>query len=135
MHIASGLRRRRDEIAATIAAYEARIDAAGRDLAAPDQAAQLFDLEASRDDTAIPWSRDRLKKPEESSNRLAKLPRGRGRSPRADGLLRSRGFKTYSADSRGWSHPPRPGQLQKGYQKIFFIWSGRNSLKSLDAKK
>jgi hypothetical protein len=69
------------------------------------------------------------------SNRLAKLARGRGRSPRADGLLPSRGFKTHSAHSRGWPHPPRPGQLQKGYQKNFFIWSGRNSLKSLDSKK
>jgi hypothetical protein len=69
------------------------------------------------------------------SNRLAKLARGPGRSPRADGLLPSRGFKTHSAHSRGWSHPPRPGQLQKGYQKNFFIWSGRNSLKSLGSKK
>src|SRR3984957_19387880 len=69
------------------------------------------------------------------SNCLAKSARGWGRSPRADGLLPSRGFKTHSAHSGGWSHPPRPGQLQKGYQKNFFIWSGRNSLKSLDSKK
>ncbi len=65
MHIASALRRKRDEIAATIAAYEARIDAARRDLAALDQAARLFDLEAGRDETGIPWDRDRLAKPEE----------------------------------------------------------------------
>jgi hypothetical protein len=38
MHIASALRRKRDEIAATIAAYEARIDAARMDLAALDHA-------------------------------------------------------------------------------------------------
>jgi hypothetical protein len=66
MHIASGLRRKRDEIAAIIAAYEARIDAARRDLAALNRAARLFDLEAGRDATAIPSGRDRLTKPEES---------------------------------------------------------------------
>jgi hypothetical protein len=65
MHTASALRRKRDEIAATIAAYEARIDAARRDLAALDQAARLFDLEAGRDETIISWDLDRLTKPEE----------------------------------------------------------------------
>jgi hypothetical protein len=65
MHIASGLRRKRDEIAATIAAYEARIDAARRDFAALDQAARLFDLEAARDEAVISWDVDRLTKPEE----------------------------------------------------------------------
>ncbi len=65
MHIASALRRKRDEIAATIAAYEARIDAARRDLAALDQAARLFDIEAGRDETIISWDLDRLTKPEE----------------------------------------------------------------------
>jgi hypothetical protein len=60
MQIASALRRKRDEIAATIAAYEARIDAARRDLTALDQAARLFDPQAGRDETAIPWNRDRL---------------------------------------------------------------------------
>jgi hypothetical protein len=63
MHIASALRRKRDEIAATIAACEARIDAARRDLAALDQAARLFDLEAGRDETVISWDLDRLTKP------------------------------------------------------------------------
>jgi hypothetical protein len=53
MHIASALRRKRDEIAATIAAYEARIDAARMDLAALEQAARLFDPEAERDEPAI----------------------------------------------------------------------------------
>ena len=65
MHIASALRRKRDEIAATIAACEARIDAARRDLAALDQAARLFDLEAGRDEIVISWDLDRLTKPEE----------------------------------------------------------------------
>ena len=63
MHIASTLRRKRDEIAATIAAYEAKIDAARRDLAALDQAARLFELEAGRDETVSLWDRDRLTKP------------------------------------------------------------------------
>jgi hypothetical protein len=63
MHITSALRRKRDEIAATIAAYEARIDAARRDLAALDHAARLLD--PGRDETAIPWDLDRLTKPEE----------------------------------------------------------------------
>ena len=65
MHIASALRRKRDEIAATIAAYEARIDAARKDLAALDQAARLFDIEAGRDETVISWDLDRLTKSEE----------------------------------------------------------------------
>jgi hypothetical protein len=63
MHIASALRRKRDEIAATIAAYEARIDAARRDLAALDQAARLFDPEAGSDETVSLWERERLTKP------------------------------------------------------------------------
>jgi hypothetical protein len=53
MHIASALRRKRDEIVATIAAYEARIDAARMDLAALDRAARLLDPEAERDEAAI----------------------------------------------------------------------------------
>jgi hypothetical protein len=65
MHIASALRRKRDEIAMTIAAYEARIDAARRDLAALDQAARLFDLDTEPDETVMSWDLDRLTKPEE----------------------------------------------------------------------
>jgi hypothetical protein len=65
MHIASALHSKRDEIAATIVAYEARIDAARRDLTALDQAARLFDPEAGREETVIPWDLDRLTKPEE----------------------------------------------------------------------
>jgi hypothetical protein len=53
MHIASALRRKRDEIVATIAVYEARIDAARMDLAALDQAARLLDPEAGHDAAAI----------------------------------------------------------------------------------
>jgi len=63
MHIASALRHKRDEIAATIAAYEARIDAARRDLAALDQAARLFDPEAGSDETVSLRDRERLTKP------------------------------------------------------------------------
>jgi hypothetical protein len=63
MHIASALRRKRDEIAATIAAYEARIDAARRDLAALDQAARLFDPEVGSEETVSLWDRERLTKP------------------------------------------------------------------------
>src|ERR1700722_8562010 len=63
MHIASALRRKRDEIAMTIAAYEARIDAARRDLAALDQAARLFDPEAGSDETVSLRERERLAKP------------------------------------------------------------------------
>ena len=53
MYIASALRRKRDAIAAMIAAYEARIDAARMDLAALDHAARLFDPEAECDETAF----------------------------------------------------------------------------------
>ena len=52
MHIVSGLRRKRDEIAATIAAYEARIDAARIDLAALERAAGLFDPHGAGDEMA-----------------------------------------------------------------------------------
>jgi hypothetical protein len=65
MHFASALRLKRDEIAATIVAHEARIDAARKDLAALDQAARLFDLEAGRDETVISSDLDRLTKSEE----------------------------------------------------------------------
>jgi hypothetical protein len=51
MHTLSALRRKRDEIAVSIAVYEARIDAARMDLAALDQVARLLDPEAGRDDT------------------------------------------------------------------------------------
>jgi hypothetical protein len=63
MHIAFALRRKRDEIAATIAACEARIDAARRDLAALEQAARLFEVEVGRDETVSLWEREKLTKP------------------------------------------------------------------------
>jgi hypothetical protein len=53
MHIAFALRRERDEIAATIAAYAARIDVARADLAALERAARLFDAEAECDGTTF----------------------------------------------------------------------------------
>jgi hypothetical protein len=53
MHIPSALRRKRDEIAASIAVYEARIEAARMDLAALEQAARLFDFVAESEATAI----------------------------------------------------------------------------------
>jgi hypothetical protein len=79
MQIASALRRKRDEIAATIAAYEARIDAAKRDLTALDQAARLFDPEAEPAETAIPWNCDRptkLEPPRESDEQYWTLSVG-----------------------------------------------------------
>jgi hypothetical protein len=63
MHIASALRRKREEIAATIAVYEARIDAARMDLAALDQAARLLCHEAERDETAIHRESGRVGRP------------------------------------------------------------------------
>ena len=66
MHIVSALRRKRDEIVATIAAYEARIDAARMDLAALDRAAQLLDPEAERDEMPIHREFGRLGKPEDT---------------------------------------------------------------------
>jgi hypothetical protein len=66
MHIAAALRRKRDEIAATIAAYEARIEAARMDLGALEQAARLFDPEAGRDKAAIHREFGRLTKLQET---------------------------------------------------------------------
>jgi hypothetical protein len=63
MHIASALRRKRDEIAATIAAYEARMDVARMDLAALEQAARLCDSEAECDETAFHLAVGRLAPP------------------------------------------------------------------------
>ena len=66
MHIASALRCKRDEIAATIVAPEASIDAARKDLAALDRAARLFDLEAGQDETLISPDLDWLTKSQEN---------------------------------------------------------------------
>src|ERR1700722_14915814 len=112
MHIASRLRRKRDEIAATIAAYEAIIDAARRDLAGLDQAARLFELEAGRDETAIPWSRNRLTKPEESfepprevSERPGKFATGRWSPPVARIQDPQRPFTRMVAPTATWTAP------------------------------
>ena len=112
MHIASRLRRKRDEIAATIAAYEARIDAARRDLATLDQAARLFDLEAGCDETAIPRSRDRLTKPEklleaphEVSERPGTFAAGRWSPPVARIQDPQRPFTRMVAPTATWTAP------------------------------
>ena len=67
MHIPSALRRKRDEIVATIAVYEARIEAARMDLAALEQVARLFDPEVGRDETHHSGIR-------EGSERSSKIP-------------------------------------------------------------
>ena len=59
MHIPSALRRKRDEIVATIAVYEAKIEAARIDLAALNQVARLFDPEVGRDETQREFERVR----------------------------------------------------------------------------
>jgi uncharacterized protein YbjT (DUF2867 family) len=69
MHIASTLRRDRDEIAATIAAHEARIDAARIDLAMLERAAWLFGREAERDETVIPLDMSQVALPLARSKR------------------------------------------------------------------
>ena len=60
MHIASALRRKRNEIAATIAAYEARIDAARTDLAAVDKVIRLFDRAGGCYETALRFEPRRI---------------------------------------------------------------------------
>jgi hypothetical protein len=135
MHIAVGLRRKRDEIAATIAAYEARIDAARRDLAALDQAARLFELEAEGDESVIPLDRDSLVRPQELLEALHEAHE----KQQALAIRRSpppfRGRGTYSVSSRRRLRTPRTGQDWNGYRSNFFIWIGRNPLKSPDSKK
>src|ERR1700722_14858763 len=59
MHIRSALPRKRDEIVATIAVYEAKIEAARIDLAALNQVARLFDPEVGRDETQREFERVR----------------------------------------------------------------------------
>jgi hypothetical protein len=70
MDIASALRRKRDEIASAIDAYEARIDAARRDLAALDHAARLFGPEGARDDAAVHLASGRLAPPLTGGKRI-----------------------------------------------------------------
>jgi hypothetical protein len=113
--LASSLRRKRDEIAATIAAYEARIDAARRDLAALDQAARLFDLESGRDEAVISWDLDWLTKPEE----ILEAPRqaGERQGALATGQLAPFAARTEDPERRftgkgTWTAPERiPGEF------------------------
>ena len=58
MCVVSGLRRKRKEIEAVMAACEARIEAARMDLAALDRVIGLFDPEARRDGNAPGCERD-----------------------------------------------------------------------------
>ena len=58
MRVMSGLRRKREEIEASIAACEARIEAARMDLAALDRVIGLFDPEVRRDGIAPGCERD-----------------------------------------------------------------------------
>src|ERR1700722_957601 len=83
MQIALTLRRKRDEIAATIVGYEAKIDAARRDLAGRDAAGRLFEPEAGHAETLIPWDLDGLPKPEEllAAPREANEQRAPGTGP------------------------------------------------------
>jgi hypothetical protein len=114
MDTASGLRRKRDEIAATIAAYEARLDAARKDLAALDHAAWLFDLEAGREETVGSWDLDRPTKPDE----LLDAPRegNKGQRRVATGQLTAPALRTQDlerqftdkvARSLTWTGPER----------------------------
>jgi hypothetical protein len=88
MRIPSALRRKQDEIVATIARYEARIEAARMDLAVLNQVARLFDPEIGRDEC------ERIRELEdtpsaecevwESERPLAAGPIGASRNPRRE---------------------------------------------------
>jgi hypothetical protein len=96
MHIASALRRKLDEIAATIAAYEARIDAARMDLAVLEHAARLFDPEAERDETVIPLAVSQVA-----------LPPARARRANNQNASLSESVDFWGAPVRGECHAPR----------------------------
>jgi hypothetical protein len=81
MRIPSALRRKQDEIVATIARYEARIEAARMDLAALNQVARLFDPEIGRDETqrnarGSESSKIPLQRNAKSGSRSDRSPRG-----------------------------------------------------------
>jgi hypothetical protein len=109
MHIVFGLRRKRDEIAATIAAYEARIDASRMDLAALERAARLSDPEGTVDEMA---RRREFERPEaQEANPAAerevwesKLPSVRRQS--TPPVARAKGFTDQEA------HPLKPIEVQ-----------------------
>jgi hypothetical protein len=116
MGLTSALRRKRDEIAASIAVHEARIDAARMDLAALNQVARLFDPEAGRDETDREFDKGR-KAGRYPPRRNAKSGSRSGRSPWAN-----------------WRFP-QPTPRGSKFWRTFYIWTGRNVLKSLDSKK
>jgi hypothetical protein len=132
MQIASALHRKRDEIAATIAAYEAKIDAAKRDLMALDQAARLFDPQANRDDAPIRWNCDRLTELEE--NLEPRREADEQQRALAAGSLIPLVARTHSAEHQPMekgahaSTWTRPEEIPEE----FFIWIGRNPLKTLN---
>jgi hypothetical protein len=133
MHIASALRRKRDEIAATIAAYEARTDAARMDLAALDQAARLFDPETGRDAVAIHRDFGRLGKPQEigaaqCEARERERPSAMGEltlpcaSQRAATTpLRSNPLAFERAASQSGSRMPRRRRRENSFQQNFLF--------------
>jgi hypothetical protein len=101
MHIPSALRRKRDEIVATIAVYEARIEAARMDLAALNQVARLFDPEVGRDETQGEF--ERVEELEDTPSAECKSGSRSGRSPWAN-----------------WRFP-QPTSREGKYRRNFFI--------------
>jgi hypothetical protein len=136
MHVASALRRKRDEIASTIAAYEARIEAAKMDLAALEQAARLLDPQAGRDAAAIHREFGRLAKRQETptaecavwvSERHPPWIHWRFPSPGHEDLtmkppVRSNPLAFASLSLRR-SHIPRRRRREDTYRKNFFLES------------
>jgi hypothetical protein len=110
MHIASALRRKRDEIAATIAAYEAWIVAASMDLDALDRAARLFDSEAERDETTSHLATGRLAPP---------AARARGADSPDAGLFESAGGRERPFTER--RTPRTPGGGRQDTRRIFLF--------------
>jgi hypothetical protein len=108
MDIASALRRKRDEIASAIDAYEARIDAARRDLAALDHAARLFGPEGARDDAALHLARGRLAPP---------LARGK----RIEDQVECAGVRERELTGAA-ANPPTPAGLEIPEEFFYLDW-------------
>jgi hypothetical protein len=111
MDIASALRRKRDEIAATIAAYEARIDAARMDLAALEQAARVFDPEAERDETAMHLAMAQLALP---------AARAKGSDHQDAGPVRSIGVRERQFRARV-AHPATQAEREPIPGEFFYL--------------
>src|SRR3984885_1966857 len=105
MHIRSALPRKRDEIVATIAVYEARIEAAGMDLAALNQVARLFDPEVGRDETQREFER---------VGELEDIPSAEGEV-----------WESERALAMGQLALPATHVARGKYRRSFFIWIGR----------